>query len=145
MLRRISLSKTLPLLFFKRDLIAFTANTDNVITIDIKTAITMSAKVECAVEIALEMAVVVVANIVNIAAVVVGAVGIILVVEVIVATVDFLGTVVVIFVTVVLVLWTVAVHIEDDIDPGEPVNISLFVAFEVNQETPHSFWLKDCA
>ena len=105
----------------------------------------MSAKVECAVETALEMAVVVVANIVNIAAVVVGAVGIILVVEVIVATVDFLGTVVVIFVTVVLVLWTVAVHIEDDIDPGEPVNISLFVAFEVNQETPHSFWLKDCA
>ena len=123
MLRRISLTKTLPLLFFKQDLIAFITITDNVITIDMKTTITMSVKVECAVEIALEMAVVVV----------------------IVATVDFLGTVVVIFVTVVLVLWTVAVHPVDDIDPGEPVNIPLFVAFEVNQETPHSFCLKDCA
>ena len=43
-----------------------------------------------------------------------------------------------------VVLGLVAVHI-DDIDPGEPVNINLFDAFECNQETPQSLWLKDCA
>jgi hypothetical protein len=51
----------------------------------------------------------------------------------------------VVVVAVVVAIAAVVVHTVDDIDPGEPVNISLFVAFEVNQETPHSFWLKDCA
>ena len=85
------------------------------------------------------MSLVVVANVTTIATVAVDVVGIALVVEVVVATVDVLGTVVVIFWTVVLVVWTVVVH---NVNLAEPVEIFLFVAFEVNQEAPHSFWLK---
>ena len=53
--------------------------------------------------------------------------------DVVVATVV---AVVIGFVAVVSVV--VTVHAVGDIDPGEPVNMPSFVAFDLIQETPHS-------
>ena len=39
----------------------------------------------------------------------------------------------------------VNVHTVCDIDPDEPVNMSVLLAFELTQSTPHNFCLNDNA
>ena len=60
--------------------------------------------------------------------------------DVVVATV-----VAVVMVFLVVVSAAVVVHTVDDIDPGEPVNMPSFVAFDSVHETPQSVWVKDSA
>ena len=44
-----------------------------------------------------------------------------------------------------VVVLAVAPHTIDDIDPGDPVNILVFIAFEFTQKAPQSVWRKETA
>ena len=51
----------------------------------------------------------------------------------------------VVVVAVVVVVVVVVVHTVCDIDPGDPSNMRLLLAFELTQAAPQSFWLNDAA